>query len=162
MTAAAPSLDPSEVEKFSKIAAEWWNPDGKFGVLHVFNPVRLQYIKEQVCGRLARDPLVRRPFEGRRAFTAFGLVRYLARRPLWRKASGARPRGPGAGAATAARTIRRRPDPATRHGRSQWGGRTGIVAGNGRSGGARTPGPRFWRPMLYQLSYTPSDLGFHA
>src|ERR1700758_5283930 len=27
---------------------------------------------------------------------------------------------------------------------------------NGRSGGARTPNPRFWRPVLYQLSYTPS------
>jgi len=66
MTALAPSLDPSEVEKFSKIAAEWWNPKGKFGVLHVFNPVRLAYIKEQVCGRLARDPLQRRPFDGLR------------------------------------------------------------------------------------------------
>jgi 2-polyprenyl-3-methyl-5-hydroxy-6-metoxy-1,4-benzoquinol methylase len=44
MTAFAPSLDPSEVEKFSKMAAEWWNPKGKFGVLHVFNPVRLQFI----------------------------------------------------------------------------------------------------------------------
>ena len=66
MTALAPSLDPSEVEKFSKIAAEWWNPKGKFGVLHVFNPVRLAYIKEQVCGRLSRDPLERRPFEGLR------------------------------------------------------------------------------------------------
>ena len=66
MTALAPSLDPSEVEKFSKIAAEWWNPKGKFGVLHVFNPVRLTYIKEQVCGRLSRDPLERRPFEGLR------------------------------------------------------------------------------------------------
>ena len=66
MTAAAPSLDPSEVEKFSRMAAEWWNPKGKFGVLHVFNPVRLQYIKEQVCARMARDPLVRYPFEGLR------------------------------------------------------------------------------------------------
>ena len=66
MTATAASLDPSEVEKFSKIAAEWWNPKGKFGVLHVFNPVRLAYIKEQVCARLARDPLQRRPFEGLR------------------------------------------------------------------------------------------------
>ena len=66
MTAAAPSLDPSEVEKFSRMAAEWWNPKGKFGVLHVFNPVRLQYIKEQVCARMARDPLVRDPFEGLR------------------------------------------------------------------------------------------------
>jgi len=63
---AALSLDPAEVEKFSKLAAEWWNPKGKFGVLHVFNPVRLQYIKEQVCARFARDPLERRPFAGLR------------------------------------------------------------------------------------------------
>jgi 2-polyprenyl-6-hydroxyphenyl methylase/3-demethylubiquinone-9 3-methyltransferase len=62
----APSLDPAEVEKFSKIAAEWWNPKGKFAVLHVFNPVRLAYIKEQVAARFARDPYVRRPFEGLR------------------------------------------------------------------------------------------------
>ncbi|MFO1121816.1 MAG: bifunctional 2-polyprenyl-6-hydroxyphenol methylase/3-demethylubiquinol 3-O-methyltransferase UbiG [Hyphomicrobiales bacterium] len=66
MSAAAASLDPAEVEKFSRLAAEWWNPKGKFGVLHVFNPVRLHYIKEQVCGRLARDPLDRRPFAGLR------------------------------------------------------------------------------------------------
>ncbi|MFO1034997.1 MAG: bifunctional 2-polyprenyl-6-hydroxyphenol methylase/3-demethylubiquinol 3-O-methyltransferase UbiG [Hyphomicrobiales bacterium] len=60
------SVDPAEVEKFSKMAAEWWNPKGKFGVLHVFNPVRLDYIKEQVTGRLGRDPLERRPYEGLR------------------------------------------------------------------------------------------------
>jgi 2-polyprenyl-6-hydroxyphenyl methylase / 3-demethylubiquinone-9 3-methyltransferase len=62
----APSLDPAEVEKFSKLAAEWWNPRGKFAVLHVFNPVRLDYIKEQVTARLRRDPLLRRPLEGLR------------------------------------------------------------------------------------------------
>ena len=66
MTTFAPSLDPSEVAKFSAMAAEWWNPKGKFGVLHVFNPVRLQFIKEQVSARMARDPLERRPFEGLR------------------------------------------------------------------------------------------------
>ena len=60
------SLDPAEVEKFSKIAAQWWNPTGKFGVLHVFNPVRLAYIKEQVCARFGLDPLIERPFEGLR------------------------------------------------------------------------------------------------
>jgi 2-polyprenyl-6-hydroxyphenyl methylase/3-demethylubiquinone-9 3-methyltransferase len=62
----ARSLDPAEVEKFSKIAAEWWNPKGKFAVLHVFNPVRLAYIKEQVTARFARDPYLKRPFEGLR------------------------------------------------------------------------------------------------
>lgn len=66
MTAAVPSLDPSEVAKFSAMAAEWWNPKGKFGVLHVFNPVRLQFIKEQVTARLGRDPLEREPFQGLR------------------------------------------------------------------------------------------------
>jgi 2-polyprenyl-6-hydroxyphenyl methylase/3-demethylubiquinone-9 3-methyltransferase len=67
MTApAAASLDPSEVEKFSALAAEWWNPKGKFGVLHVFNPVRLAYIKEQTTARFGRDPFARSPFEGLR------------------------------------------------------------------------------------------------
>jgi 2-polyprenyl-6-hydroxyphenyl methylase / 3-demethylubiquinone-9 3-methyltransferase len=61
----ATTIDPAEVEKFSKMAAEWWNPKGKFGVLHVFNPVRLQYIKEQVCadigcgGGLLTEPMAR-------------------------------------------------------------------------------------------------------
>jgi 2-polyprenyl-6-hydroxyphenyl methylase/3-demethylubiquinone-9 3-methyltransferase len=65
-TTGTPSLDPAEVEKFSKLAAEWWNPAGKFGVLHKFNPVRLAFIREQVTARLARDPLLERPFEGLR------------------------------------------------------------------------------------------------
>ncbi|MBG1233545.1 bifunctional 2-polyprenyl-6-hydroxyphenol methylase/3-demethylubiquinol 3-O-methyltransferase UbiG [Aestuariivirga litoralis] len=68
MNTSAPlsTLDPAEVEKFSKLAAEWWNPRGKMGVLHKFNPVRLAWIKEQVCARLGLDPLVREPFEGLR------------------------------------------------------------------------------------------------
>lgn len=60
------SIDRAEVEKFSRLAAEWWDPKGKFGVLHVFNPVRLAYIKEQVTARFARDPYDRRPFAGLR------------------------------------------------------------------------------------------------
>jgi len=66
MEAPAASLDPAQVEKFSKMAAEWWNPKGKFGVLHKFNPVRLAYIKEQVCARKALDPFERQPFRGLR------------------------------------------------------------------------------------------------
>ncbi len=61
---AAASLDPAEVEKFSRIAAEWWDPTGKFGVLHKFNPVRLTYIREQATAHFARDPHQRRPLEG--------------------------------------------------------------------------------------------------
>jgi 2-polyprenyl-6-hydroxyphenyl methylase/3-demethylubiquinone-9 3-methyltransferase len=68
MDTSAPlsTLDAAEVEKFSKLAAEWWNPHGKMGVLHKFNPTRLAWIKEQVCARLGLDPLAREPFKGLR------------------------------------------------------------------------------------------------
>src|SRR5688500_8246924 len=59
-----PSVDPAEVAKFSALAAEWWNPNGKFGVLHKFNPVRLAYLREQITARFARDPFHRLPFAG--------------------------------------------------------------------------------------------------
>ncbi len=50
------TIDQDEVARFSAIAAEWWDPAGKFRPLHKFNPVRLTYIKEQVCSRFDRDP----------------------------------------------------------------------------------------------------------
>jgi 2-polyprenyl-6-hydroxyphenyl methylase / 3-demethylubiquinone-9 3-methyltransferase len=40
------TIDPAEVQKFSALAAEWWNPKGPFGALHRMNPVRLQYIRD--------------------------------------------------------------------------------------------------------------------
>ena len=42
------SVNKKEIEKFSKIAAEWWNPDGKFKPLHKFNPIRINYIKKNI------------------------------------------------------------------------------------------------------------------
>jgi 2-polyprenyl-6-hydroxyphenyl methylase/3-demethylubiquinone-9 3-methyltransferase len=65
---AAPrsSIDPAEVETFSRIAAEWWNPRGKFAPLHKFNPVRLSFIRDQALYHFGRDALARRPFEGLR------------------------------------------------------------------------------------------------
>lgn len=58
------SIDPEEVARFSAIAAEWWDPTGKFAPLHKFNPVRLQFIREQALSRFARDGALRAPFEG--------------------------------------------------------------------------------------------------
>jgi len=63
---ARSSIDPAEVERFSRIAAEWWDPKGKFAPLHKFNPVRLGFIREQALHRFGRDPKARRPFEGLR------------------------------------------------------------------------------------------------
>ena len=42
------SINKKEIEKFSKIAEEWWNPNGKFKPLHNFNPIRINYIKENI------------------------------------------------------------------------------------------------------------------
>jgi len=64
--AARSSIDPAEVETFSRIAAEWWNPRGKFAPLHKFNPVRLGFIRDQALYRFGRDATSRRPFEGLR------------------------------------------------------------------------------------------------
>jgi 2-polyprenyl-6-hydroxyphenyl methylase/3-demethylubiquinone-9 3-methyltransferase len=61
---SSPSLDPAEVQKFSRLAAEWWDPAGKFAVLHKFNPLRLTYIREQVTARFQRDPFAAPPYEG--------------------------------------------------------------------------------------------------
>ena len=40
------TINKKEIEKFSRIASEWWNPEGKFKPLHKFNPVRIKYIKD--------------------------------------------------------------------------------------------------------------------
>jgi 2-polyprenyl-6-hydroxyphenyl methylase/3-demethylubiquinone-9 3-methyltransferase len=66
MSATHSSIDPAEVERFSRIAAEWWDPKGKFAPLHKFNPVRLGFIRDQALHRFSRDPRARRPFEGLR------------------------------------------------------------------------------------------------
>src|SRR5262245_47660743 len=50
------TVDAGEVERFSALAGEWWDPRGKMGQLHKLNPVRLGYIKEAACGRFERDP----------------------------------------------------------------------------------------------------------
>ena len=42
------SVNSQEIQKFSKIAEEWWNPNGKFKPLHKFNPIRISYIKEDI------------------------------------------------------------------------------------------------------------------
>lgn len=60
------TVDPEEIDKFSAIAAEWWDPRGKFKPLHKFNPVRLSYIREVLCRHFNRDPANTRPLEGLR------------------------------------------------------------------------------------------------
>jgi 2-polyprenyl-6-hydroxyphenyl methylase/3-demethylubiquinone-9 3-methyltransferase len=63
---ARTTIDQSEVDRFSAMAAEWWDPTGKFKPLHKINPVRLAYIREKVIEHYGRDPKSARPLEGLR------------------------------------------------------------------------------------------------
>ena len=49
------TINKKEIEKFSKIAEEWWNPDGKFKPLHKFNPIRISYIKNNIIDSFKLD-----------------------------------------------------------------------------------------------------------
>ena len=55
------TIDKIEVEKFSKIASDWWNPNGKFKPLHVFNPARIKLIKEKIISYFSLDPNSKKP-----------------------------------------------------------------------------------------------------
>ena len=62
----AGTIDEDEVARFSAMADEWWDPTGKFKPLHKFNPVRLAYIKQEVCRKFGRDPKAADAFKGLR------------------------------------------------------------------------------------------------
>ncbi len=61
---AAGTVDPAEVERFSRIADEWWDPRGKFAPLHRLNPVRIGYIRDRAAAHWQRDALSGRPLDG--------------------------------------------------------------------------------------------------
>lgn len=65
-TTSRPSIDPDEVAKFTAMAAEWWDPKGKFRPLHKFNPVRLGFIRDTIEAHFGLSPSARRPFDGLR------------------------------------------------------------------------------------------------
>ncbi|HEY6980872.1 bifunctional 2-polyprenyl-6-hydroxyphenol methylase/3-demethylubiquinol 3-O-methyltransferase UbiG [Reyranella sp.] len=60
----ASTIDPAEVERFSRLADEWWDPAGKFGPLHRLNPVRLGYIRDRAAAHWQREALSGSPLRG--------------------------------------------------------------------------------------------------
>eukprot|EP01035_Chromulina_nebulosa_P002113 gene2113-2838_t len=60
------TIDQAEVDRFSAMAAEWWDPTGKFKPLHKFNPVRIAYIRDKVADKFGRDPKSHQPMAGLR------------------------------------------------------------------------------------------------
>jgi len=66
MNTATGTVDAGEIAKFEAMAAEWWDPTGKFKPLHMMNPVRLDYITSQIATEFGRDLKADKPFEGLR------------------------------------------------------------------------------------------------
>ena len=60
------SVDPAEMDSFSRLAADWWNPTGPFKPLHIMNGARLGFIKETLCEHFHRDPDAVKPLKGLR------------------------------------------------------------------------------------------------
>ena len=60
------TIDPAEVAKFEAMAADWWDPTGKFKPLHLMNPCRLDYITSQIAAEYGRDLKQPLPFTGLR------------------------------------------------------------------------------------------------
>ncbi|MGF1503501.1 MAG: bifunctional 2-polyprenyl-6-hydroxyphenol methylase/3-demethylubiquinol 3-O-methyltransferase UbiG [Paracoccaceae bacterium] len=63
---ASASVKDDEIAKFQAMAAEWWNPDGKFKPLHMLQPCRLEYCVAQIAAQHGRDRKTPAPFEGLR------------------------------------------------------------------------------------------------
>ncbi len=66
MDATRTTIDSAEIAKFEAMAAEWWDPNGKFKPLHMLNPCRLDYIAAQIAAEFDRDLTARLPFAGLR------------------------------------------------------------------------------------------------
>jgi 2-polyprenyl-6-hydroxyphenyl methylase / 3-demethylubiquinone-9 3-methyltransferase len=60
------TVDEREVARFAAMAAEWWDPRGRMGMLHKLNPTRLAYIRDTACRHFGRDPKARKCLQGLR------------------------------------------------------------------------------------------------
>ena len=65
-TQTAGTVDAAEVARFEAMAAEWWDPNGKFRPLHMLNPCRLDYVVDQITAEFGRDPRGPKPLAGLR------------------------------------------------------------------------------------------------
>ena len=57
------TIDKKEIEKFSKLAKDWWNPNGKFKPLHLFNPARISFIKNKLISHFNLNQISQKPLD---------------------------------------------------------------------------------------------------
>src|SRR6476660_9712283 len=61
---ASATLDAEEIDRFARLASEWWDPRGKFRALHKIGPARLGFLRDEMHRHFARGQAVMRPLEG--------------------------------------------------------------------------------------------------
>ncbi|MGE3623978.1 MAG: bifunctional 2-polyprenyl-6-hydroxyphenol methylase/3-demethylubiquinol 3-O-methyltransferase UbiG [Bdellovibrionales bacterium] len=64
MPRSSASIAAEEIDRFSRHAADWWNPDGAFRPLHRLNPVRVEYVRDAACAHFRRSPQSRQSLKG--------------------------------------------------------------------------------------------------
>jgi 2-polyprenyl-6-hydroxyphenyl methylase/3-demethylubiquinone-9 3-methyltransferase len=60
----ANAADAKELERFARLAGEWWDEAGPLAPLHKLNPTRIAYVRDRMCAHIGRDPLAPRPLAG--------------------------------------------------------------------------------------------------
>jgi 2-polyprenyl-6-hydroxyphenyl methylase/3-demethylubiquinone-9 3-methyltransferase len=65
-TTANANVDPAEVERFARIASEWWDPRGEFGPLHRLSPARMTYLRDRLAAHFGRPLPAAKPLSGLR------------------------------------------------------------------------------------------------
>jgi len=65
-TTAEPNVDRAEIERFSRIAGEWWDPRGKFAPLHKLGPARMTYLRDRLAAHFGRKLPAPQPLAGLR------------------------------------------------------------------------------------------------
>ena len=55
------TINKEEIQKFSKLADEWWDVNGKFKPLHMFNPIRIEYILDEITKHFKLDKEIKLP-----------------------------------------------------------------------------------------------------
>jgi 2-polyprenyl-6-hydroxyphenyl methylase/3-demethylubiquinone-9 3-methyltransferase len=97
------NVDPTEVERFARIASEWWDPSGKFAPLHRLNPIRMTYLRDRLAAHFGRTLPAARPLAGLRVLD-IGCGGGLVAEPLSRLGAAVTGIDPAADNIEAART----------------------------------------------------------
>ena len=72
------TINKIEIEKFSRLSKDWWNPNGKFKPLHLFNPARIKFIKEKLISYYGFNPKNQEPLKKKSDVVRLNTIVYVS------------------------------------------------------------------------------------